>query len=146
VRKWKNDVAGNKKPEPGTSKGTGGTASTTTTTATKTDATSTAGQAVSPVLPTKGSSEAGPTKSTIANGAVKTEDRGPSNDVAKKDRNANLDGIPKVIVNDKVRDGSIILLYNAIVLESTECVPLAPSLNLTITNVCFSILPHPLCN
>jgi hypothetical protein len=128
VRKWKNDVAGNKKPEPGASKGTGGTASTTATTTTTAGATSTAGQSVSPVVPTKGLPEAGPTKSTIANGAVTAEDRGPSNDVAKKDRNANLDGIPKVIVNDKVRDGSIILLYNAIVLESTECNPPSPSL------------------
>jgi hypothetical protein len=40
----------------------------------------------------------------------------PSNKV----RDANSDGIPKQFTNDKVRDGSITLLYNAICIDSSE--------------------------
>jgi transcription elongation factor S-II len=106
VRKWKNDVAGHKKPETGTS-------STTSTTA------AASGKAVSPVAPAKVSSAPASTSTTTANGAVKAEN-GSSNVAVseRKDRNSKKDGIPNVITEDKARDGSIHLLYNAIVLDS----------------------------
>ena len=107
VRKWKNDVAGHKKPETGAS-------STTSTTAA-----AASGKAVSPVVPTKVSSAPASTSTTTANGAVKAEN-GSSNVAVseRKDRNSKKDGIPNVITEDKARDGSIHLLYNAIVLDS----------------------------
>ena len=109
VRKWKNDVAGHKKPDTGTS-------STSSTTA------AASGKAVSPVVSTKISSDPASTSTTVANGAVNAES-GSSNGAPseKKDRNAKKDGIPGVITQDKARDGSIHLLYNAIVLDSDDC-------------------------
>lgn len=105
VRKWKNDVAGHKKPDTATSSASSATAAA-------------SGKAVSPVASTKISSD--PT--TLANGSVKAES-GSSNVAPseKKDRNAKKDGIPAVITQDKARDGSIHLLYNAIVLDSDDC-------------------------
>jgi transcription elongation factor S-II len=109
VKKWKNDVGGHKKPDTGTS-----SASSTTATA--------SGKAVSPVVSTKISSDPASTSTTLANGSVKA-DSGSSNVAPseKKDRNAKKDGIPVVITQDKARDGSIHLLYNAIVLDSDDC-------------------------
>ena len=107
VKKWKNDVAGHKKPEAST---------------TNTTATAAPGKAVSPVAPTKISSDSVSTSTTIVNGAGKV-DKGSTNIAAtqKKDRNAKKDGIPGVITQDKARDGSIHLLYNAIVIDSDDC-------------------------
>ena len=114
VRKWKNDVAGHKKPD---------TPSSSTSTATTTIPST--GKAVSPVVPTKLSTENVPAV-TNGNGNNKTEN-GPAKTTTtvKKTRDANTDGI-KNPTGDKVRDGSIILLYNAIVLDSTECLPPTP--------------------
>jgi len=114
VRKWKNDVAGHKKPDTPSS-----SISTATTNASTIPST---GKAVSPVVPTKLSTENVPAV-TNGNGNIKTEN-GPTTTV-KKTRDANTDGI-KNPTGEKVRDGSIILLYNAIVLDSTECPPPPP--------------------
>lgn len=118
VKKWKGDVAGQKKPEAS------GSATTTTTAAN-------VGKATSPIVQKKESLDTVPKTTPIMNGTGKVEN-GPTGGTAaeKKPRNATSDGISKVHTNDKARDGSIILLYNAIVLESTEC----PLSALPVTN------------
>jgi transcription elongation factor S-II len=109
VKKWKTDVAGQKKPDTSGS----------TTTAT---AATNAGKPASPIAQRKGSLDTVPKVTPIANGAGKAEGGSASGGGGeKRPRNATSDGISKVHTNDKVRDGSIILLYNAIVLDSTEC-------------------------
>jgi transcription elongation factor S-II len=118
VRKWKNDVAGHKKPD---------TPSSSTSTATINASTiPSTGKAVSPVVPTK--LENVPVV-TNGNGNNKTEN-GPAKTTTtvKTTRDANTDGI-KDPTGEKVRDGSIILLYNAIVLDSTECPPSPSHIN-----------------
>ena len=107
VRKWKNDVGGSKKPD--------GTASSATSSATTTAAT--AGKAVS-ATPAK-------LHSPVSNGAVKTEGttgsvNGPSPGKAKPPRTSISDNIPKDHTKNKVRDGSIVLLYNSIALDRDE--------------------------
>jgi transcription elongation factor S-II len=112
VRKWKNDVAGHKKPDT--------SSSTSTATTTNTSTIPSAGKATSPVLPTKVSTE-NVAPVTNGSGNIKTEG-GPAKDTTtvKKTRDANTDGI-KNPTGEKVRDSSIMLLYNAIVLDSEEC-------------------------
>ena len=107
VRKWKNDVAGQKQPS---------TSSSTDTMAGP--ATSTA-KTASSKLPTRDGLQNVPLKTS--DGAVKAEKSAPP--ATKKVRDAISDGISKVQVNEKTRDGSIILLYNAIVLDSEQCIP-----------------------
>ena len=127
VRKWKNDVAGHKKPETGASSASSTTAATSK-------------KAASPVVPAKVSSDAASTSTTVVNG-VKAES-GSNNGAAseKKDRNVKTDGIPAVITQDKARDGSIHLLYNAIVLDSDDC-----TLERILFLIC-SLYPHPFSN
>ena len=116
VKKWKNDVAGHKKPE-------GGGASTTTTTTTA-STTAVAGKGTSSTLPTKASSDTGAVRSAIANGIGKAENVPPDGGTKeRRARDAKKDGLPTEITLDKARDGSIHLLYNAIVLHSDECSP-----------------------
>ena len=110
VRKWKEDVAAMKKPDhshkPPTAGGSATTAGTT--------AASSATKPGSPSLVRKASVV--DTPSTANANGVKTE---PA--TAHKVRDAKTDGISKEITRDKTRDSSILLLYNAIVLDSTEC-------------------------
>jgi transcription elongation factor S-II len=101
VKKWKNDVAGQK------DKAAPAAPSTTTTKAGEPVQTAT-----SPVIPTKVASGSG--TATPMNG-VKTNDA-----EEKKARDATSDGISGYSVNDRTRDSSIVLLYNAICLDSTE--------------------------
>ena len=99
VRKWKNDVAGQKKPEE--------KALTATT------------SPASPTLQTKTSVDKSP---DVANGDVNHEKRenGPPHGDVKKVRDEKSDSISKVHTGEKTRDSSIILLYKAIVMDSTE--------------------------
>ena len=98
VRKWKNDVGGSKKPE----------AASTATTGT--------GKSGAATSPTKASA--------VPNGAVKVEksSNGGSDGKAKAPRTAVTDNIPKDPTGDKVRDTSIALLYNAVVLDREDCI------------------------
>lgn len=105
VKKWKNDVAAQKE-KPGSA----------TTKAIPSQ------KASSPTLPTPVSSGTA-TPAMTANGSVKAENVLPNSAGGNKVRDANSDGITKHPVDHKVRDGSIILLYNAICLDSTECLP-----------------------
>jgi transcription elongation factor S-II len=97
VKKWKNDVAGAKSVPP---TATGQTAGSPQKNAPTTNTTT--------------------TSSAIING-TKVENISPQPLTANKVRDASSDGIPKTFTNDKARDGSITLLYNAICLDSSEC-------------------------
>ena len=107
VRKWKNDVAGAKKPEE------------------KTSASTTTGKPASPTLQTKASLEKAPTAGSVVNGAK--QENPTLKGTAKKPRDANSDNISKVHTGEKTRDSSILLLYNAIVVDSDECTSLVPN-------------------
>lgn len=109
VKKWKNDVAATKAAEsaPTTTKAAPSTGTTT--------------------VPNKPAPTTAAT-ATITNGA-KVEDATASKSgsgLPNKVRDANSDGIPKQFTPDKARDGSIILLYNAICVDSSECIILPP--------------------
>jgi hypothetical protein len=111
VRKWKNDVSGTKKPEHASSSA-GSSGST--------------GKVGSPTISKTGVD--GSTTMT-ANGAVKQESTG-----AKTNRDATSDRIPKDHTKDKTRDGGILQLYNAIVLDSAECMSPLPHTSPVIWN------------
>jgi transcription elongation factor S-II len=103
VKKWKNDVAGHKdKP-----------ASASTSNATAKPAP--VAKSSSPVVPTRLDSQ------TTAPASTPNGTQSPANG-SQKPRDANVDGISKVHTNDKIRDSCIILLYNAICSDSTECI------------------------
>jgi hypothetical protein len=107
VKKWKHDVAGQKKPE--------GTPSSTS------KAAGTAGATSGPSQPpTVASVTAQHRQGSISNGSVKEENA--TANAVKKNRDANTDGIPKDHTGDKARDGNIVLLYNSIVLDASECI------------------------
>ena len=106
VKKWKHDVAGQKKPD-GTPSASG-----------KPAATGAATSRTSPP-PTVASVTAQHRQGSISNGSGKKEENINST-ASKKTRDATTDGISKSHTGDKARDGSILLLYNSIVLESSE--------------------------
>lgn len=105
VKKWKNDVAAQKE-KPGS-------------TATKATPSQ---KASSPTLPTPASSGTA-IPATTTNGAAKAESIPANGAGGNKVRDANSDGISKHPMDHKVRDGSIVLLYNAICLDSLQCTP-----------------------
>lgn len=97
----------------------------------------------SPTLQTKTSVDKSP---EVANGAVNHEKRenGPPHGEAKIARDSKSDSISKVHTGEKTRDSSIILLYNAIVMDSTECTSaLPPYLGCFLMT---SLDSYPLCN
>ena len=107
VRKWKNDVGGSKKPD--------GAAPSTSSSATTTAAT--VGKA--------GSAPPAKLNAPVSNGAGKAEGtagplNGPSPAKAKAPRTSISDNIAKDHTKNKVRDGSILLLYNSIALDRDE--------------------------
>lgn len=101
VRKWKNDVSEQKKPDGASASGKADVRPSATTTTAK-----------------NGAVASTATNHLGMNGTAKDGGLSENN---KKPRDATSDGISKVQTNDKTRDGSIILLYNAIVLDSSEC-------------------------
>jgi transcription elongation factor S-II len=102
VRKWKNDVAG-QKDKPASTQPT---------------KTASPVKSTGPVLPQ--AAQSFPVPAASSNGKIKSES---SASPAKKARDATSDGISKSVVGEKIRDNCIILLYNAICLDSIECIP-----------------------
>ena len=123
VKKWKNDVAAQKE-KPGAAAGTGG--------AGNAKQSSVATASLSAAAAAKGTSVTGPANAVASGSSAATATTQGTNGAATssstangagagKTRDAKSDGIEKYLTGDKVRNGSITLLYNAIVLESTEC-------------------------
>jgi transcription elongation factor S-II len=115
VRKWKDDVAAAKKPDSSKA------------------ANATANAGAAGAVAVSGAGNSGPASIARKASVVDTSSSASAPSVkqanasapSQKVRDAKTDGISKEITRDKVRDSSIILLYNAIVLDSTECkVPL----------------------
>ena len=122
VKKWKHDVAGQKKPDA--------------TPSSTSKAAATAGAASGPSPPpTVASVTAQHRQGSISNGSVKEENSNAN--AMKKNRDANTDGIPKEHTGDKARDGSIVLLYNSIALESSECIVKFILIHLTFSCVTY---------
>ena len=116
VKKWKNDVAAQKE-KPGATGGSTGEGARQNPVAQKTGT----AKATSSTVPTKVGSAM---NVTGTNGIAETHSSNATANgtatPAGKNRDATSDGIAKYLTEDKVRNGSITLLYNAIVLESTE--------------------------
>lgn len=143
VKKWKNDVAAQKE-KPAATAGSTTDASRQSTVIPKSGTT----KAMSPTAPTKVSSA---TNATGTFGVGETQSSNASvngtTTPAGKNRDATSDGIAEFLpkgLEHKVRNGSITLLYNAIVLESTECmIPCLAKLSLPLIFKFSPLIPAP---
>jgi transcription elongation factor S-II len=140
VKKWKNDVAAQKE-KPAATAGSTTEASRQSTVIPKSGTT----KAMSPTAPTKVSSATN-APGTFGVGETQSSNASVNGTTtpAGKNRDATSDGIAEFLSKDTVRNSCITLLYNAIVLESTECtVPCLAKLPLPLIFKFSPLIPAP---